>query len=154
MNRVIITILVIIGIAVLLFYVTKNKTATAPTNKTAINQSAGNGNLPESKTNEENSIKIKVTPTDILSNSPVWKFNIVLDTHSAELDYDLIKVVSLFDDQNKEYKPSGWDGPGAGGHHIDGTLAFKAVSPLPQKIEIRVLNVGGVASRNFTWQLK
>lgn len=153
MNKTIVTILILIGVAGLLFYVTRENSATPPANQAA-DQSAVNGKSLEAKINEEGSVKVKITPMDVSPVSSTWKFNIVLDTHSVELDYDLIKTVSLFDERGKEYKPVSWEGAGPGGHHRDGSLIFNAVTPPPKEIEIRVLNVGEVAIRSFVWQLQ
>ena len=153
MNKTIVTILGLIGVAAILFYVTRNDSATPPANQ-AVDQSVANGRSLDSKTNEEGPVKVKITPTDVSLTSSIWNFNIILDTHSVELDYDLTKVVSLFDEQGKEYKPVSWEGPGPGGHHREGSLTFKSVAPAPKALELRLLNIGDVAVRSFIWQIQ
>lgn len=148
MNKAVVTILILVGVMAILFYVTRDNSATLPPN-----QAVTNGKSLEPKTSEEEPVKVKVTPTDISPDSFVWKFNIVLDTHSVELDYDLIKVVSLFDNQDKEYKPVSWEGSPPGGHHREGILNFSPIKPFPKSIELRMINVAGASTRSFIWGL-
>ncbi|MEK7618515.1 MAG: hypothetical protein AAB410_05220, partial [Patescibacteria group bacterium] len=153
-NKILIIIVFIIAILDLLFLLSKNKTVSNPQNSRNPVASPESRTALEAKTNEEGPVKVKVTPIDVSQNSKLWKFNVVLDTHSVELDYDLTKAVSLFDEQGKEYKPVSWEGPGPGGHHIDGNLTFNTITPVPKEIEIRIVNVGDVAIRSLVWQLK
>ena len=106
----------------------------------------------EPKIDEQASITVTITPIDISPQSKKWKFNIVMDTHSVELDQDLIKTAVLIDDQNKEYKPISWEGS-TGGHHREGVLTFNQITPIPKSIELKISGLGDVI-RSFTWQLK
>ncbi len=105
----------------------------------------------ETKTDEQGGVSVAVTPTDISAESKEWQFAIVMNTHSIELDQDLVKLAVLIDDQGKEYKPARWEGP-TGGHHREGTLVFEPVAPAPQSIELKINGIAG-AARVFTWQL-
>jgi len=116
------------------------------------NPESPNSNKRESKIDDQANVTVEVTPLDLSPQSAEWKFNISLNTHSGSLDQDLTNVAVLVDDRGKEYKPIGWEGSPPGGHHRNGTLAFKAVTPAPKSIELRISGVGGV-DRNFTWQL-
>ena len=106
----------------------------------------------ETKTDEQANVTVTVTPTDLVPDSKEWKFDIVMDTHSVELDQDLIKSAVLIDNQGKEYKPIAWEGP-VGGHHREGVLVFSAVEPTPQAVELKISGLGDVV-RSFAWQLK
>lgn len=130
-------ILVIAG-----FFVTKNRNANNETPKRL-----------EAQTNNQGNVEVKVEPLDVTKSSQNWKFKITLDTHSVELDYDLTKKVTLVDEQGKELKPITWEGAGPGGHHREGTLKFRAVTPRPRLIELKIIGVGGVKERSFKWQL-
>ena len=105
----------------------------------------------ETKTKEQESVTVAVTPIDLSLNSKEWKFDIVMDTHSVELDQDMIKIATLLDDKGKEYKPLKWDGP-AGGHHREGVLIFNQITSNPKSVELKISNIGDVV-RSFTWQL-
>ncbi len=105
----------------------------------------------KSKTDNQLAVTITVTPIDIFSQSKEWKFDVVMDTHSVELDQDLTKVAVLIDDQGKEYKPLNWEGP-VGGHHREGVLIFSQITPIPKFVELKISDIGDVV-RNFDWQL-
>lgn len=106
----------------------------------------------ETKTDEQASVMVVVTPTDLSPNSKEWKFDIGMNTHSVELNQDMTKITALVDDKGKEYKPTTWSGP-VGGHHREGILIFSSIQPLPKYIELKIYGVGNIA-RNFTWKLK
>ncbi|MDP3956515.1 MAG: hypothetical protein Q8P97_00785 [bacterium] len=106
----------------------------------------------ESRTDDQSAVTITVTPIDISPQSKEWKFDIVMNTHSVELDQDLTKSASLIDVQGKEYKPLNWEGT-VGGHHREGVLTFNRIMPAPQLITLKISGVGDV-ERSFTWQLK
>ena len=106
----------------------------------------------ETKTDEQASVTVVVTPIDISPQSAAWKFEVVMDTHSVELDQDLIKITVLVDNQGKEYQPISWEGP-VGGHHREGILFFNPITSNSKSLELRVSGIGGVV-RNFSWELK
>jgi ATP-dependent protease ClpP protease subunit len=104
----------------------------------------------ETKTEEQESVTVVVTPLDLSLNSKEWKFNIVMDTHSVELDQDMTKIAVLVDDQGKEYKPIRWEGAEAGGHHREGVLIFNRIKPVSKSVELKISGIGDVV-RSFTW---
>src|SRR3989338_3801109 len=106
----------------------------------------------ESKTDEQASITVTITPVDISPESKEWKFDVGMSTHSVELDQDMIKVTVLVDDSGKEYKPLVWEGP-TGGHHREGVLIFNKVTPTQKSITLKISSIGDV-NRSFNWQLK
>lgn len=106
----------------------------------------------ESKTDEQSAVTIIVTPIDISPQSKEWKFDIVMDTHSVELNQDLIKTAVLVDGRGKEYKPLNWEGA-VGGHHREGVLIFNQIIPAPKSIELKISGIGNVV-RSFAWQFK
>ena len=107
----------------------------------------------ESKTDNQAAVSITVTSIDISSQSKEWKFDIVMDTQSVELDQDMTEFAVLIDDQDKEYKPIGWEGP-SGGHHREGVLVFDPIEPMPKYIELKIKNIGGVTERLFKWNIE
>ena len=106
----------------------------------------------ESKVDDQASVTVTVTPTLFSEESGEWKFDIVMDTHSVELDQDMTKVSILIDEQGTEYKALNWDGP-TGGHHREGVLTFNEITPAPKSVELKITDIGGVV-RTFNWQLK
>lgn len=98
-------------------------------------------------------VTVAVTPR-IPADGGSWDFKIVLDTHSADLNDDLTKSAVLVDGGGKRYMPVAWDGAGPGGHHREGVLRFKPISPRPQSVELQIARNGEAAPRAFRWQLK
>ena len=105
----------------------------------------------ESKVDDQASVTITVTPTLLSVESGEWKFDVVMDTHSVELDQDMTKVAVLIDEQGKEYGALNWEGP-AGGHHREGILTFTKITPFPKSVELKISDIGGIV-RIFNWQL-
>ena len=102
----------------------------------------------------ERGVTVAATPQDLSSNAKTWDFKIVLDTHSGDLSDDLLKTAVLLDGTGTQHVPVAWDGAAPGGHHREGVLRFKAVSPQPQAIELRIARPGESGPRSFRWQLR
>lgn len=107
----------------------------------------------ETKTDAQGPVTVEVTP-QIFPEDRQWKFEMVLDTHSVELDQDPLQVVVLIDDQGNTFKPISWDGPGPGGHHREGILIFEAIIPVPKYIELKIQNVGNIPERSLKWNIQ
>lgn len=105
----------------------------------------------ESKTNSDGWAEVEATPLALGSNE--WSFGIALNAHQ-EIDADLTKAATLVDDRGDTFTPLRWEEPNPGGHHRKGTLVFKAPSSALSSITLAMKDVGGVAMRKFSWQLK
>ena len=101
----------------------------------------------------EGEISITVKPINISEGEEEWKFNIAMNTHSIELDHDVLQSVKLIDDTGKAYKPVAWEGGEPGGHHREGVLAFKELTPIPKFIKVEILGIGE-DKRDFRWELQ
>jgi len=101
-----------------------------------------------------NGVTVAVTPRTLSGDAEIWDFNIVLDTHSQDLSDDLAKSVVLLDGSGARYEPVAWDGAGPGGHHREGVLRFKRITPQPQTIELQISRDGESNARVFRWELK
>lgn len=53
-----------------------------------------------------------------------------------------------------EHIPVAWDGAAPGGHHREGILRFKPVTPQPAAIELRITRSGETSPRSFRWRLQ
>jgi hypothetical protein len=95
-------------------------------------------------------VTVKVTPRALSGSA--WEFEIVFDTHTQELNDDLLKTASLRAD-GKPLAAAGWQGDPPGGHHRKGVLKFSAVDPRAQEIELRITRPGEPKPRSFRWQL-
>lgn len=107
----------------------------------------------ETQEDDQGSVTIEATP-QISPGDRQWKFKMVLDAHSVELDQDPLQVVVLLDDQGNAFKPITWDGPGPGGHHREGILIFEAIIPVPKYIELKIMNVGSIPDRSLKWNIQ
>ena len=106
------------------------------------------------QTSSARSVTVKATPQNVAGDTKMWSFAIVLDTHSAELNDDLVKSSILRDSASGRFTPVAWDGAPPGGHHREGVLRFNPVSPRPQSIELQITRADEEAPRSFRWQLK
>ncbi len=106
----------------------------------------------ETKMDDQADVTVTVTPLGLSEQLQEWRFDIVMDTHSAELNHDLVAVSILVDNRGIEYKPLRWDGP-VGGHHREGALIFAPIMPPPESLELKIGGIGGI-ERSFTWNIK
>lgn len=151
MKKSIITILPVLAFigGFLIFYNLKTVSSPTQNNSDVLNALQ----KWESKIDDQALVTVTVTPVDISSRSKEWRFDVVMDTHSVELDQDMTKIAILIDEQGKEYQPLAWEGP-TGGHHREGVLTFARITPTPKSIELKITNIGGVPSRSFAWNLQ
>ena len=101
------------------------------------------------KTNNEGEVTINVRYLGFKENS--MSFEVVMDTHSIDLDqYDLGQLSLLKDNKGNEYRPVSWDSE-VGGHHRNGILTFSLTAPADKinKIELTIQNVAGIKERVF-----
>jgi len=96
-------------------------------------------------TSNENNVEFQVTPLSVND------FQIVMDTHSVDLDFDLTEISILYDDAGNAYKPLKWDGSEPGGHHREGILKF---SPIDSNAKSIKLIIKDSTRREFEWNLK
>jgi hypothetical protein len=86
-------------------------------------------------------------------------FEVVLDTHSVDLDgYDLRELALLRTDNGQEVRPTSWDAP-KGGHHRAGMLTFPEtlpdgspiIGPGTRTITLILRDIGDVPERTLRW---
>ena len=106
----------------------------------------------KAKTDNQKSVKVKVTPQEIRFDEPV-QFKIVFDTHSVDLSFDLTAISTLELDNGFVLRPEKWDGAAPGGHHRSGTLIFKSIPKETKLLKLTLRNVAGVPERTFVWNL-
>jgi hypothetical protein len=105
------------------------------------------------RSSSDKGVTVKVTPRLIGSTDKLWEFDVVLDSHSADLSDDLTQSASLTTNDGRTLQPVSWKGAPAGGHHSEGVLAFEVPAPRPDTIELRIVRQGESAARIFRWQL-
>lgn len=105
------------------------------------------------QTNRQGGVTIQVTPQTLSASASAWRFEVVLDTHSAALTQDLLDVPVLIGAPGDEYKPIAWEGDPPGGHHRKGMLVFAPISPMPALLILKIRGIAGVPERIFTWTM-
>lgn len=79
-------------------------------------------------------------------------FQVVLDTHSANLDgYRFEEIVRLRDGRGGEQSPAAVESAKGSGHHREATVRFAWPDPKPGSVELVVKGVAGVPERVFRW---
>ena len=96
-------------------------------------------------TNNQNNVEFQVTP---LSTS---EFQIEINTHSVDLDFELTEISILYDDIGNTYKPLKWEGFPAGGHHRNGILKLPSINGNAKSIKLIITDS---ARREFSWNLE
>lgn len=107
----------------------------------------------ESVSNNEGEVEVRVTPESLSEELGFWDFDVVLETHSVELSYNLDKISFLVDGAGKTFRAVSWEGDPPGGHHRTGMLRFERLSPRPKIVKLKMEGVGGVSQRVFSWEL-
>ncbi|KKU25128.1 MAG: hypothetical protein UX37_C0030G0001, partial [Microgenomates group bacterium GW2011_GWA2_46_16] len=106
----------------------------------------------ETKEQASGNLTVIVTPQELAAGKPVT-FEIVFDTHSVNLDFDVTKAAELRDEQGNTYGTPAWDGDPPGGHHRKGTLTFPIPTEKATTITLSLKNISGVNERTFLWKL-
>lgn len=103
-----------------------------------------------SRTKTMGAVDVEIIPISIDPAEEVV-FDLSLNTHSVELNYDYTKIVTLTDDQGNTYKPIQWTGD-TGGHHLNGKLVFPSFSKQAKEL---TLTLNGVDNKIevFNWKL-
>jgi hypothetical protein len=118
---------------------------------TAANPGGAPALRAEERVHEGGAVTVKVKPAGRQGNRVV--FDVVLDTHSVELAYDLVALASLKDETGQTYGAAEWQG-GSGGHHVSGRLLLEGPGDAVQWLELELRDIGGVPSRIFRWDTR
>jgi len=106
------------------------------------------------QSSESDGVTIEVKPVDVSAKATSWSFQVSLSTHNQDLGDDLVRTAYIMNRaEKKQATPTAWKGDAPGGHHRIGVLSFKALTPLPKAIELRVQRAGEKAPRIFRWDL-
>lgn len=98
-------------------------------------------------------VTVKVTYLNPKASGEV-RFQVVLDTHSVNLDgYDLKSLSLLRDEAGKTYEVAKTENKGSG-HHREITIIFSRPSTEAKRLELVIQDVAGVKERTFRWNLE
>lgn len=108
---------------------------------------------PATRTNSGGGVTVKVTRLDSKATGDL-RFQVVLDTHSVDLDaYDLKKLGFLRDRAGKVYQPTGVENKGSG-HHRSAIVTFARPARDIKQVDLVIKDIGGVKERVFQWALE
>ena len=102
----------------------------------------------EAKTLTAGEITVRLDPHHLDASGA--EFAVTLDTHSEELDMDLVAAATLLVNDTK-WPAIAWDGDGPSGHHREGRLRFDATGSAAGPVEMTL--DGFPAPVSATWTL-
>jgi hypothetical protein len=95
-------------------------------------------------------VEVEVKPVSIQPGKDIV-FELSMNTHSVELNYDYTQIAMLTDDSGNTYKPTAWTG-GSSGHHLSGQLIFASLNGDPKQLTLTLEGVDN-ETEDFSWQL-
>ena len=105
------------------------------------------------RTHSGGGVTVKVTYLNAAGKDDV-RFQVVLDTHSVDLDqYDLQALSLLRDDTGQSYQPTKVENKGSG-HHREIAVVFPKPSAGAKRLDLVIKDVAQVKERIFSWDLK
>lgn len=116
------------------------------------------GESPLARTDDQGSVEFSVTPLNLSAPGETLDFDVVMDTHSVELNWDLAGQATLTTDTGRQVQGQSW--PGGSGHHVEGVLSFPAETAVGQPLLegasrlTLVIQNAGVPERTFEWALE
>src|SRR5215475_8430390 len=118
-----------------------------------VSQSLGATAPHTSRTESGGGVTVMVTFLDSKPSGDL-RFQVVLDTHSVNLDvYDFKTIAVLRDETGNSYLPTAVENKGSG-HHRQATVNFAKVAGGPKRVELVIKDVAGVKERIFRWDLE
>ncbi|HET7009448.1 MAG TPA: hypothetical protein VFI11_01620 [Anaerolineales bacterium] len=128
--------------------------ATAPV--VASPTEAASGGM-ETQVDEQGAVIFEVTPLNLGAPGDTLEFQVVMNTHSVDLSWDLAAQSVLQTDTGLEVRGLVW--PIGNGHHYGGTLTFPVQTEAGQALldnataVTLIIRDTDVAERVFTWEL-
>ena len=110
------------------------------------------------RVDEQGAIVIEITPVNLDASTDTLEFNVVMNTHSIDLNMDLATLSTLTTDRGITVQGSLWDAP-LGGHHVEGNLIFPSMkdgNSILEGASRLILTIASVdaPSRVFEWEVK
>ena len=92
-----------------------------------------------------------ITPK-ILTPEQLPSFEIILDTHSVDLAFDMANAAKLEDSNKILYGQATWDGDPPGGHHRTGILTFSQYFKEP--VDVVTLTFSDIADEDWEFRFE
>ena len=110
------------------------------------------GETPTTAKQSVPGVGVTVDVTYLRERAEAPLFQVVLDTHAANLDgYRFEEIVRLRDGRGGEMTPAAVEGAKGSGHHREASVRFAWPEPKPNSVELVVKGVAGVPERLFRW---
>lgn len=104
------------------------------------------------RTQQAGAVVVTVTPVNLSeANAETVDFEVVVDTHSGDLDFEMVSIATLLGDEGP-VSPSVWTG-GRGGHHLKGKLSFPAGALRSAgRLILTLREIAGDKDLSFVWE--
>lgn len=106
----------------------------------------------ETREQSDGNVTVIVTPEALAAGKPAT-FQMVFDTHSVDLDFDVAAAAELRDEKGNAYGAAVWSGDPPGGHHRKGTLTFSKPMTQASNVTFTLKDIAEVKERTFIWKL-
>jgi hypothetical protein len=131
---------------------TDHQPATASTEPSSASSNAA------IRVDEQGAIVIEITPLNLDASTDTLEFDVIMNTHSIDLNMDLATLSILTTDTGIALPATTWDAP-RGGHHVEGKLIFpsmkdgNSILAGVRRLTLTIINLDA-SSRVFEWELK
>lgn len=150
MKRLIIVfiVLVVSGLFVVVF--NRDKTVALPDTSSISTPVVLDNQTYQSQVSRFGAVEVEVIPKNLRVGEEIV-FELSLNTHSVELDYEYTSIASLRDNLGDNYKTLNWDG-GKSGHHVNGQLTFESLKDGVESVSLELYGIDN-QTNIFTWEL-
>lgn len=149
-SRVFFILLLIVGGVIIFSLTNKPNNKVSSQQNNVVNNRAeevrGSSTSSLSQTQDMGAVNVEITPITIVVGEEMV-FKLSLNTHSVELNYDYMQIVSLTDDSGNLYQATSWSGESSG-HHLEGELVFEPFLKEATKLS---LTLNGIDDQNTTF---
>ncbi len=143
MNSKIFFVILLLLAGVVVFGMASKTKPTVASSTTPSEQTTSQTSQIASQTKTMGVVEVEITPVTIDQGKQAV-FDVALNNHSVDLNYDYTKIALLTDDAGNTYQPVKWDG-NSGGHHVRGQLTFE---PLHEQSGSLTLSLSGIDNQN------
>ncbi len=153
LNKILLPVFVIIA-TIVVSIVIKSRNTRVSNSQTFVSVKASENSKNNSSTQENDggNVKIIVMPKTLaVGEKP--SFDIVFETHSVDLDFDVVQISSLVDEKGQVFNKSIWEGSEPGGHHREGNLTFNTILSKTKFAKLIIRDVSDIPERTFRWEL-
>lgn len=146
MNSKVFFVILLLLAGVVVFGMVSKTRPTVATSTTPGEQTTSQTPKIASQTKTMGVVEVEITPVTVAQGKQIV-FDVAMNNHSIDLDYDLTKIATLTDDHNNTYRAPNWSG-NRGGHHIKGQLTFESLKEQNGSLN---LSLNGIDNQNASF---